>query len=160
MSEEELWVWFLNQLNKKENGCWEWNTANHNARYGQLTICRKHIGAHVYALEHTLGRHLKENMIARHMCNNSLCCNPEHLKEGTYKENMKDRDDAGHTIKGDKHHDVKGSKHPQVKLSEQDVRTIRSLKGSSSYKELAEKYGVSVGNIGSIQRNISWTHLK
>ena len=159
MNREELWRWFLTQLTKKETGCWEWNIANRNGRYGQLTIGKRHIGTHVYALEHAIGRPLKENMIVRHMCNNSLCCNPEHLKEGTYVENMKDRDEAGHTIRGDKHHDVKGSKHPQVKLNEREVRIIRNLKGIVTHKELAEVYGVSMCHISAIQNNKTWTHL-
>lgn len=160
MDSNELWSWFLEQLDKKDNGCWEWKNGKNKAGYGQISVNKKLNGAHLYALEHKLGRSLAKGMLTRHLCNNPPCCNPDHLEEGTPKENMKDRDESGHTARGEKHHDVKGSNHPHVKLEERDVRIIRELKGWFTNQELSQTYGVSKCQICLIQNRKTWSHLK
>jgi hypothetical protein len=160
LTEEKLWSWFLSQVDKTDTGCWEWRNGKNKAGYGQIAINRTLVGAHAYALEHALGRPLQKGMLTRHRCNNPPCCNPDHLQEGTPKENMRDRDLAGHTVRGDRHHDVKGENHPHVKLAERDVRIIRALKGWFTNRELSETYGVSSCQICLIQNNKTWKHLK
>lgn len=44
----------------------------------------------------------------------------------------------------------------QWKLSEDDVREIRALRGKFTQRELAERFGVSRGYIGHIQRGEVW----
>lgn len=159
LNKEELWLWFLQQLDKKDNGCWEWKNGTNKAGYGQISVDKKLIGTHCYALQHKLGRPINKNMLTRHLCNNMICCNPDHLEEGTHLENMKDRDIAGHTVKGDKHHNVKGELHPHAKLNEQQIRDIRSLKGWFTKIQLSEIYNVSPTHIYLIQTNKSWKHI-
>ena len=90
MSDEELWEWFNTQLDKKENGCWTWKNGTNKAGYGQISVNKKLLGTHAYALQHKLGRPIHKNMLTRRLCNKPLCCNPDHLEEGTPKENMVD----------------------------------------------------------------------
>ena len=160
MSDTDLWDWFLKHLDKKESGCWEWKRGTNKAGYGQISVNKKLMGTHMYALEHTLGRPINKGMLTRHLCNNPICCNPDHLKEGTPKENMMDRDIAGHTLRGDKHHDTKGELHPRAKLTNKDVVVIRELKGWFTNKELAETYMVSKPIISLIHSRKIWRHLK
>jgi hypothetical protein len=54
----------------------------------------------------------EENKIVRHLCNVKECCNPEHLRLGTHKENRID------TLKNN---------HKNSKLSEKDVIEIKKL---------------------------------
>jgi len=37
------------------------------------------------------GRELNSPLISRHLCNNRICVNPDHVIEGTKKENGEDR---------------------------------------------------------------------
>jgi len=160
MTEDELWRWFLEQLDKKDNGCWEWKHGTNKAGYGQISVNKKLTGTHMYALEHTLGRPIYKNMLTRHLCNNPICCNPDHLREGTPQENTIDRDIAGHTVCGDRHHVVKGELNPHAKLTNRDVKIIRELKGWFTNRELAETYSVSKPIISLVQNHKIWTHVK
>ena len=158
MEGEELWNWFLTQLEINNNSCWEWKGAVGNSGYGLVNI-KKKTGAHVYALERKLGRPLHKGLVTRHLCNNRLCCNPEHLEEGTYKENMIDRELSGNTRRGDTHVNVKGELHPQSKLNNKEVFIIRSLKGIVKSKELSEIYSIDRSHVSDIQNYKTWKHI-
>lgn len=54
---------------------------------------------HRVALEGRLGRPLRPGAQALHNCDNPRCVNPEHLYEGSAKDNMADRDRRGHNAK-------------------------------------------------------------
>jgi hypothetical protein len=70
-----------------KNACWLW-TASCIDGYGQFGIDYKKYLAHRVALA-IVGRRSKIYQ-TRHICNNSKCCNPSHLKFGTAKENGMD----------------------------------------------------------------------
>lgn len=72
-----------------ESGCWVWQRSCNSAGHGQLTENKKYWLAHRYAYicEHP---DLLDTDVVRHMCHNPKCCNPEHLKVGTHKDNWKD----------------------------------------------------------------------
>lgn len=71
------------------NGCWIWNKSCTSAGYGQLTENRKYWTAHRYAWHCTNG-FIRHNSVIRHMCGNRKCCNPDHLKEGSHRDNYFD----------------------------------------------------------------------
>ena len=54
---------------------------------------------------------------------------------------------------------TRGENHPKCKLTERQVRLIKANR-VSKYKELAEKYEVSIRTIGSIKAGNSWGYLK
>jgi hypothetical protein len=47
--------------------------------------------AHRLVLERKLGRPIKPLFCALHICDNRSCVNPNHIYEGTYRDNMRDR---------------------------------------------------------------------
>lgn len=78
--------------------CLEWQGSIGQDGYGkfQITIrlCTEdgpkqvHVRAHRFALALKLGKW--PDGLALHSCDNPRCCNPDHLREGTQKENIAD----------------------------------------------------------------------
>lgn len=86
----------------------------------------------------------------------------ENLKWGTRQENQADR-----ILHGTDH---RGEKHKLSKLTDDKVRQIRMLAEKSnkfvrkcdrggSYKEIAKKFKISAGTVGSIVRGETWKHV-
>lgn len=162
MNDEELVVWFYNQKNITHSGCWEW-TGVLNSGYGQLSVHGKRILAHRFSLQQHLKREIPSSLEVRHMCNNPRCINPEHLKEGTHYENMRDMVASDRQAKGKYLSDklvgiprpkIAGSKNGRAKLTEEDVVNIRN--STQSYYSLSRQYGVSNTHVKRIKNNKSW----
>ena len=165
MNDEELVIWFYNQKNITETGCWEW-TGVLNGGYGHLSVHGKRILAHRFSLQQHLKREIPSLLEVRHMCNNPPCINPEHLKEGTHSENMRDMVLSNRQAKGKSLSDrlvgiprpkISGSKNGRAKLTEEDVANIRN--STESYAFLSSQYGVSRKNIGDILMHRTWKTL-
>lgn len=134
-----------------ESGCWEVNShKSTSAGYFRIKIDGVGIMGHRYMYEKLIGP-IPEGLFLRHLCNNSKCVNPEHLKPGTQKENMEDREKAGNTIKGvDK---------PNCKLTEQQVIEIRHLLKTHTDKEVAKMYNISKNTPYFIRKGEKWKHI-
>jgi hypothetical protein len=74
--------------------------------------------AHRYSYELYHNRLIKDGMILLHLCDNPKCVRPDHLQEGTHKENTADMMNKGRGSVGEK---VGTSK-----LSEAQVKEIRA----------------------------------
>lgn len=83
----------------KETGCWNFNGCKTKTGYGRLRVNGVHWMAHRYSLSCHLGRPIADGMVVMHLCDNPSCVNPEHLKEGTQKENIEDCISKGRAIK-------------------------------------------------------------
>ena len=168
MNDEELNTWFLNQKVEDDNGCWNW-TGVLNGGYGHLSIKAKRILAHRYSLQLHLKRPIPKNMEVRHMCHNTKCFNPAHLKEGTHAENMNDMVQAGRqarglflssTLTGIKRNSAKGERNCKAKLTPAQVLEIRSLKTTTqSLRNVGKTYGVNGVTISNIWAGKTWKHL-
>ena len=73
--------------------CWNWNKSCSSSGYGQLTEDNKYWNAHVYSFTCNGGK-LLEGEVVRHTCNNTKCCNPNHLISGTHTQNYEDSREA------------------------------------------------------------------
>jgi len=94
-------------IHPDENGCKIWPYAINAKGYAGARIKingekSKQFRSNRVILERKLGRKIKDNMFACHTCDNPSCVNPEHLWEGTNKENMQDMVKKGRSAKGDK----------------------------------------------------------
>ena len=86
-------------------------------------------------------------------CDNPSCVNPEHLREGDYIENTKDRVERERTVRGEKQH--------SAKLTESDVLEIKNLISRGLLqKEIAQKFGVGLMAISNIKLGKTWRYLK
>lgn len=87
---------------------------------------------------HGLDYHDK-TWVARHLCNNRACINPDHIIPGTPQENLWDRIEHGTNGR---------------KLTVDQVRKIRV--DARSYRRIARDYDVSYVLIGQIKRREAW----
>lgn len=150
--------WFEQQLDKKDSGCWEWLRCKSQKGYGQFRYNGKTTFTHRYVLEKKIGRPIQKGYMACHSCHNRACCNPDHIREGTAKENTKDMLDAKRQAPKEvtaRH----GENHGMSKLSNADVFEIRSLKGIISVHQIAKKFNISASAISNIHLRKTWTHI-
>ncbi len=132
-------------------GCLLWPYATDQCGYGCVRVGGKMTRAHRVICEKFHGSRPTSKHMAAHSCNNPMCCNPDHLRWATAKENQADRIDAGtHS---------RGTKHGNSRLAEIDVLEIKKLRGVYTQKELAERFGVSATHICQIQNGRKWAHV-
>lgn len=131
----ELDVWkHIDMKNGNKDECWTWK-GRVNGKDGRpyFTIDGKRRPSYTVALETFTGEEAK-GRVARHNCDNRICCNPHHLIWGNSQDNsndMKERERHG--------------------LPKTVVRSIRKLLNENkTQQEIAELYGVSRECISSI----------
>lgn len=75
------------------NNCWNWNDQKNKLGYGSITLKKTDTGKWSPHLVHRImcwfhNGAIPKGKVVMHLCNNSSCCNPDHLQVGTYAENM------------------------------------------------------------------------
>jgi len=134
------------------NECWPWIGKLNSWGYGRI----RHGG--IQAMSHRVAYQLKtgkniDGLIAMHICDNPACCNPNHIALGTHADNQKD--------KFNKNRQAKGEINGQSILTEEQVIEARKLyvETKTTYKKLAEKYGVCKDTMQKAIRGIHWKHI-
>jgi hypothetical protein len=155
---ENIHEWFSQQLDKKESGCWEWKRYKTQKGYGQFHYNGKTTFTHRFVLETKLGRPIFEGFMACHSCHNRACCNPDHIREGTARENTRDMMDANRQATGEQTVQ-RGEKHGMSKLTTDEVIEIRNLYGLESVHQIARLFGVSASAISNIHLRKTWVHV-
>jgi hypothetical protein len=84
-----------------KTGCWNWIGAifkkKYGGNYGQLRMggCNGRVKkAHRLSYEYFIGQ-IPDGLEIDHLCRNTLCVNPDHLKPVTHIENCRRRRDSG-----------------------------------------------------------------
>lgn len=141
------------------DGCWTWQKAR-CLGYGYITVNRRLRRAHRVAYEEFVGP-IPEGKFLLHTCDNRACCNPDHLRVGDHKTNMREMAERGRAAAGKDNHfgrvSYPGEKHPNASLTEDAVRAIRA--STEPHKALAAKLGVSPGTVWKVRNGYSWTHV-
>lgn len=138
---------------KKTDGCWLWTGTVDSDGYGNISINCWPVKAHRLSFFLKHGRFTKPCVC--HKCDVRLCVNPDHLFEGTPRDNILDMEAKGRGVR------VHGSKHKNSKLQDADVTAIRNTyaSGGISQKKLASDYGVSQAQISLITQGLRWAHI-
>jgi hypothetical protein len=145
------------QLSQKSkplpNGCIEWTGSTNIYGYGQKGFLGKNMMAHRVSFMCHHEREIEQGKMLCHSCNNSLCINPLHLREGTAKDNAEDRVLAGTT--------KRGSQHFRSQIDEETAKLIIASKGNGkTRKERAAEFNTTYSVVASIDLGISWHHLQ
>lgn len=131
--------------------CWLWTGTVNGNGYGQLSIAKRTVLAHVKAYTDAHGP-VPTGMQVCHTCDERLCCNPAHLWAGSPAQNQYD--------KGAKGRAAKGTANAAAKLNDDAVRHIRErLARGDLHREIAATYGVSRPIIDRIANGKAWTHV-
>jgi hypothetical protein len=129
--------------------CWLWlgRTAD---GYGYMSFRNVDTGAHRISLFLATG--VFPQRLTLHSCDNPPCVNPNHLREGSYQDNTKDRIDHGNRLLGEKHH--------RAILTEENVREIRALSARGTTQiELGLRFGVTKHAIYRVIHRKTWAHV-
>lgn len=147
-------------LEEKENGCIECiSHSKDDCGYTRIFINGKHQRLFRYLYEQKYGK-IPDGMVIRHKCDNSSCCNINHLEIGTQLDNINDMIIRGRyklTKRNQENIKVRGTKNGSHKLTEKQV--IEIFLSKSSNKKLAQKYNVSSNNIRYIKLQKQWKWL-
>lgn len=138
------------------NKCWEWQGHCNDKGYAMLSIGGR---SGKYARASRLSYYFNfgpfdENLIVCHHCDNPKCVNHNHLFLGTNQDNTNDMYNKGRESVPPNFY---GEEVTTAKLSEEKVIAIYN--STSSMKDLAQQYNVTVTTIHRILTGKSWQHL-
>jgi len=152
----ETRFWARVEIPDNADDCWLWVGGTYSIGYGAMMINYKHIGAHRFSYQLHCGP-IPKGMFVCHHCDNPACVNPKHLFLGTPRDNMRDKMRKGRGGIVSVPH-PSGEDHYKSKLTSVQVHEIRHLHATSgfTYKELADKYGVTTSSIHGIVTWKSW----
>lgn len=158
-------------------GCRVWTGGAYKNGYGKFWLNGRNHLAHRVAFAIAQGRWPEP--IARHKCDNPACCEPGHIEEGTYQENVQDCIERGRrrprdeyrprTLQeGARHYSnhapekvLRGERVGTSKLTAMQAAAIKTERlAGARLRPLAQKYGVSEAMISSIARGKSWAHVQ
>lgn len=125
------------------SGCHNFLGCKTSGGYGRIRVGGVHWMAHRYALSVHLKRPLEEGCVVMHLCDNPACVNPEHLREGTQKENMQDCKDKGRMHKAT---GPRAPRRPYInKINQRYNERLKAvLEADGSDLQVAKKLGLNL----------------
>lgn len=147
-------VWHLIEK-KQPNDCWPWKGCRNSTGYGSITVCQITYSAHrvVYYLTNpgliTLKAPTdkKTKQFILHVCDNRLCCNPNHMTLGNYDDNNKDAANKGRS------NACRGANHKRAKLTQEQADKIREIaKTGLTYVDISKMFNIHANNVSRIVR--------
>lgn len=129
-----------------DDECWNWNGAK-NKGYGFLSSQRGKAPYKAHRISYLIHKGaLNDGMVIRHKCDNPSCVNPNHLEQGTQKQNANDMVCRGRMNKAS----FKNLQGNHVKaLNADGLRQCLELRANGfSYKAIGEKLGINSSTVG------------
>lgn len=140
-----------------KEGCWDWSGAKTLLGYCVIRDEYPKKGNQFgHRVSYTIHKgEISDGMNILHKCDNPSCVNPDHLEQGTQKQNVHDMMAKGRRTKTI---GLKGSDSPRSKLTWDDVRKIRELlsEGVLRQKDIGEMFSVTGATINYIHLNKTW----
>ncbi len=136
-------------LFSKTDDCIIWPFGRNRFGYGKVYYEGRDQLAHRVALSLSAGPAPVKGMHVAHnpaVCSSPACINPTHLRYATAKENCEDKHVSG-TL-------AEGSKVGTARIKLSDAKAI--LVATGSYRQIAEKFGVSRSTVGDIKTGKTW----
>ncbi len=133
--------------------CWPWMHGQHDFGYGQFWVnaVGRCLGAHRIVAFLAYGTDA-DRPCALHSCDNPPCCNPAHLRWGTFGENAAERDMRGRVAHGERQ--------GLSKLTAATVRQMRAEYASGVLTpELGRRFGVHTATAWSAVTRKTWRHV-
>lgn len=134
---------------EKTDGCWLWRGVIVRG-YGQFWLNGKGVRAPRVAWAMAHGPIESRQVFVCHRCDNPLCVRLDHLFLGSVADNAADREAKGRGARRI------GEFNPMTTISRADAESIRGLVGTATYRQIADRFGVSVSVVGRIARGESW----
>lgn len=135
---------FVNQ----ETDCWEWLGGTDRDGYGIVSIDNKTKRVHRVMYDLYFGS-IDPDLVICHVCDNPVCCNPEHLFQGTIKDNSEDMVEKGRSLKGERN--------VKTALRWEEVEDIKRMYAEGmKQREIAAMYGMTQQAISGIVSGKNW----
>ncbi len=142
--------WSRVDKTSSDRGCWMWQGKPQNKGYGQLEVEGRSWLAHVFCWTLEQGKEPALNLL--HSCDTPLCVNPDHLREGTQKDNMQDAKDRGRI--------AKGSAHYKAQLTDDVViQVLRLFKEGVKRSHIAKRLDIPWAAVYPICKGVTWRHI-
>lgn len=123
--------------------CYHWIQCKNPKGYGKSTFKSRPMFSHVLSKVSEQKRFPKPDEVVRHLCANTGCCRPSHLRFGTRFDNAVDALLHGSS--------------KQLKLNAENVRTIRDSNDSNMM--LAKTFGVDRCSIARVRSGKAWASV-
>ena len=154
---ESFWARVVGNRTER-NGCWNWVGATNSTGYGTVRFHGKTVTAHRVAAFLTglidttdAPKDRKQNGFILHQCDNRLCCNPAHMRVGSYAENQRE------AYQRQRRKAYRGSTHANAKQTLKSVALIKDLYAHGvSQEAIARLLQVSQSGISKILLGTSY----
>lgn len=73
-----------------ETGCWIWTGCINSQGYGTVRHCGRMDYVHRVIYRLLKRTHIPRAMVLMHSCDTRACCNPDHVRPGSHRANMRD----------------------------------------------------------------------
>lgn len=161
--DREDWHRFWSKVDIKDNinDCWDWIEST-NGKYGKFNL--HDIAVLVHRIVYMLTKeNIPEGLQVQHICNNPICCNPNHLELGNNSKNQQYRSKCGRC-------NVSGENNGNTILTEYQVREIHKLyneqrklhpglKQWQITEPIAKKFCITKHHVDDIIHGKSWNHI-
>jgi hypothetical protein len=125
------------------NACWPFTGKTNNKNRPWFTAEGKKYLAYRLTYELVNGEGSLEGLLARHSCDNEICCNPRHIEPGSHQENMDD-------MKGRERHG----------LPHHTVRAIRRLGDLGiNHSAIADRFGIARSTVSEMVERKTYQHV-